>query len=135
MAPERDFGEAVAWVRQQVEFDRNLAAHQIPGPWRWWPMRGQRSFVGHEDDDAHGVPRVADCSGEHPTAWHIALHDPLDVTADCDAKLAILDLHEEQSAKAGENAMEEDRTWTLGRAVRLLASGYQFRDGYAEHWG
>lgn len=61
-------------------------------------------------------------------------HEMQLMVARCEAELAILDLYEEQSAKAGENAMEEDRTWTLGRAVRLLGSGYRSRPGYREEW-
>lgn len=65
---------------------------------------------------------------------HIIRHDPRNVVADCEAKLAILDLYEKQAARAGENAMEEDRTWILDPVVRLLGAGYKHRPGYREEW-
>jgi hypothetical protein len=48
------------------------------------------------------------------------------------AELAILGLCERQAAKSGENAMEEDRAWTLDPVVRLLAFGYRRREGCPE---
>jgi hypothetical protein len=54
--------------------------------------------------------------------------------ADLEAKLAILGLYEEQTAKAGKNAMEEDRAWVLAPVVALLASGYRHREGYPERF-
>jgi Family of unknown function (DUF6221) len=54
--------------------------------------------------------------------------------ARCEAELAILDLYEQQAAKASENAMEEDRAWTLWPVIALLGSGYRHRAGYREEW-
>lgn len=53
---------------------------------------------------------------------------------DCEARQAILGLYEKQSAKAGENAMEEDRAWTLWPVVCLLSSAYRHRHGYRQEW-
>ena len=65
---------------------------------------------------------------------HIIRHDPRNEVARCEAELAILDLYEQQAAKASENAMQEDRAWTLWPVISLLASGYKFRPGYRQEW-
>ena len=41
---------------------------------------------------------------------------------------------ERQEAKASENAMQEDRAWTLWPVVALLGYGYRHRPGYREEW-
>lgn len=54
--------------------------------------------------------------------------------AQLEADLAVLDLYEKQAAKEFDNAMEEDRVWTLAPVIRLLGSGYRHRPGYREEW-
>ena len=87
--------------------------------------------------------------GALPTvmADHIALNDPQDVIARCEAELAILDgcddqeswLEDAREGEPGDPALSLE--WREGyvaglRQVReLVASGYKHRPGYAEHWG
>ena len=82
-------------------------------------------------DDDLPVALVADGRREFD---HIIRHDPRNVVADCEAKLAILGRYARQAAKYGENCMEEDRIWVLEPVVRLLASGYRHREGFKEEW-
>lgn len=67
--------------------------------------------------------------------------------ADCEAKLAILDLLEDQLERDprendgysegrddGEIKRDEALADFAGDVLSLLAQGYRHRDGYAEHW-
>jgi hypothetical protein len=65
---------------------------------------------------------------------HRDYYEAQERVARLEADLAILDLYEKQAAKEFDNAMEEDRTWTLSPVVRLLGHGYRFRSGYREAW-
>ena len=147
--------QAVAWLRQQIEGDKAAAEVATPGPWE---------FEGDDptDDELYSVH-----DGEHgdligqTVAWtrdrqvangqHMARHDPQDVIADCEAKLAILDAHgvdytgEYGQAIPGEcltcitnrdpypESWEGD-TWPCP-TLQLLARACRHREGYAEHWG
>jgi hypothetical protein len=83
---------------------------------------------GTESDAWYGTWAM----GDSRLTRFIAANDPQAVIARCEAELAILDLYEQQVAKASENAMEEDRAWTLAPVIALLASGYRHRKGYRE---
>ncbi|OLT24376.1 hypothetical protein BJF79_13620 [Actinomadura sp. CNU-125] len=78
------------------------------------------------------------------TAAHIALHDPQDVIADADAKLAILDEHATTKTYAvGEDMRRvridvcetcRNKRGVPCATVRLLAQGYRHRDGWRKEW-
>jgi hypothetical protein len=67
--------------------------------------------------------------GAHAVAAHIALNDPRDVIARCEAELGILDLHDIWKADAGIAAE------VTADAVRHLAGGYRHQPGWERHWG
>ena len=65
---------------------------------------------------------------------HVIRHDPRNVVADCEAKLAILDEHGDEHM-CFKNS-HDGNTWAGYdgdcKIVRLLASGYRHRPGYRE---
>lgn len=69
---------------------------------------------------------------------HIIRHDPQDVIADCKAKLALIDEFTVRDCDTGlmlgPSTPRQHEWGGLRLAVRLLASGYRHREGYAEHW-
>jgi hypothetical protein len=125
----------VAWLRHQIEGDKAAAEAAAPGPW------------AHDgDDDVYTVHHgehgdlvggtVAWARGgerESATGTHIALHDPLDVIADCEMKLAWLAEHD------GVHRCDwgEHRGGEFGpcQDALRLATAYRHRPGYAHHWG
>lgn len=92
---------------------------------------------------------IADAETPELATW-IAQHDPQDVIARCEAELAILDAHAFDtlekfgtegparcticlSDREGYEEQWEGDPWPC-QTVRLVASGYKHREGYAEHW-
>jgi hypothetical protein len=149
--------DLIIWLRNEISYDRDAASITGHGgfePQRWdtkppgvvnpGGIRNGETWVPlYAYDRGLGDPPGADEPGEAPVAvvrnWrrefgHVIRHDPRNVIADCEAKLAILSLYEKQAAKESENAMEEDRTWALAPVVRHLGHGYRHRDGYREEW-
>lgn len=163
-----DGEDPVAWLRAQVEARLALAREaSAPADGHWW-----RRWVdaGHFDDgrpepvgplwsgepvldadgDVYGGAEIVVYDEGRPSDvqfGHIALNDPQDVIARCEAELAILDLHDQTRAIAvaaqlphGElriqDYMDAQRELcALVEAVRLLAGGYRHWPGYAEVWG
>jgi hypothetical protein len=131
-----------AWLRAQVEADKAaaLAVRDNSAPWegRWQPRgtHGLETYNGWPL--AIAGPRFGDF--RPGVLEHIAIHDPRDVIADCDAKLAVLDLCERvirDDAEDHDDCGAAD-SWTgfaVARlTVQLLASGYRHRDGWQEEW-
>ena len=126
--------DPAAWLRATIEADlalaRRLAARWVAPPDHpragepVWPSPSTERLGVYRSDDP-------DVSGALDL---IRMCSPAYVIARCEAELAILDLYEQQAAKAAENAMQEDRAWTLWPVIVLLAEGYRHRDGYAERW-
>lgn len=50
------------------------------------------------------------------------------------AKRRIIDRYEQQAARASENAMEEDRAWTLEPVLLDLALPYASHPDYQQDW-
>jgi hypothetical protein len=132
--------EAVKWLREQVEGDRAAAVAACDGnmetaAWRLRDHPGDSAFVRDGLGDTvvydEGLPLEAE-------AVHIALHDPRDVIADCEAKLAILDEHgpyemgDEVYCRICGDCPQVDYPCPT---VHLLAAGFRHRDGYRQHWG
>ena len=145
-----DEGKDVAWLRQVIEGDKAAAEAATPGPW---------AFEGDDptDDDLYSVHE-----GEHgdlvgqtvaftrdrqvENGEHMARQNPLNVIADCEAKLAILAEHAQWGAGG---PCKRCADWSTGgvfdiqgvlclwpcQTVRSLASAYRHREGYADHWG
>ena len=135
----------VPWLRAQVEADkaaasaagRRIRVHQ-PEPWY------------EADDNRFEWPE---------DAAHIAIHDPRDTIARCEAELAVLDAHyilwrhdtteeyEEFSVVSIGGANQDHGCVTCHyygrggvkgygycRTVRVLGWGYRFGGGYREAW-
>ena len=68
---------------------------------------------------------------------HIIRHDPQDVVADCEAKLALLDEHGGEHMCFSNSRDGNTWDWWIGdcRVMTAVASAYRYREGYAEHWG
>ena len=122
--------DPAAWLRAQVV--ARLAAAKLAaregGKWTQDGVNtGNISSLGGQVVYDEGSP-------DEYQAAHIALNDPQDVIARCEAELAILDEH-----GPSEVAPDACRRCKGGlafpcRTVRLLASGYRHRPGYAEAW-
>jgi hypothetical protein len=121
-----------AWLRQRIQARLALARGTIElgnaAEWQELSSGVLLTGDGTEADHWHGMWAM----GDSTLTRLMEANDPRDTIARCEAELAILDLYEEQSAKAGENAMQEDRAWTLASAVRLLGSAYKHQPGYRE---
>ena len=140
--------ELAAWLRAAILARLELAREASPKTdGHWWRRTDERGEpVSHlwagealRDEDGNVW------SGEYVVVYdegapgeaqfdHMAANDPRDTIARCEAELAILDLYEQQAAKWYENAMQEDRAWTLWPVIALLAGGYRYRPGYREEW-
>lgn len=154
-----DLTEMVAWLGGQIELDKSAALNATPGGW------GADIPSTAEDSDPYPTSisslngaKVVSSTGPGSAvsiddALHIARHDPQNVIADCDAKLAIIDNYAdtthirdeaaERIRAAGDHPAAEDLdTWDRAQReipvmehwVRLLAQGYRHRDGYREEW-
>jgi Family of unknown function (DUF6221)/Nudix N-terminal len=132
--------ELVPWLRAEIEADKRAASPKIirerwvldPEPW-------EAHATGIVNERGAGI---AACVGDY-AALHIVRHGPLDVIADCEAKLAVLDLHcgepLETDLPDGDYRVRQvctrcdDGYWPC-RTVRLIGYAYRLRDGYREAW-
>lgn len=126
--------EIADFLRARIAERRAIAEAASPGPWH----------ANEEADEvvaADGIT-VADgfaLSGRQlrATVQHIAANDPVDLIADCDAKLAVVNLMDE-TLKYAKGDTEVDHYGTLGNAedvLRRLArpfAGHPDRKG--EEW-
>lgn len=135
-----------AWLRAQVEADAAVARLAVREGGTWTqddPLR----YCGAISSLGGPVTYDEGCPDEHQAA-HIALHDPRDVLADCEAKLAILDLCEAmlpvgdeckdehyQDGRDDDEIMRDEAVAELAEDIlSLMADGYKHRDGWADHW-
>ncbi len=132
--------EMTAWLRAQVEADK-AAAEAAPGA--HWRGDGEGCWAITEngrEDLVLGSAWAGSYEAGVATVAHAVLHDPRDVIADCDAKLAALDLCERVIRDDAEDHDDcgAAGSWTglaVARlAVQLLASGYRHRDGWQGEW-
>jgi uncharacterized protein DUF6221 len=65
---------------------------------------------------------------------HAQNHNPARVLREVESKRRIVGRYQEQVARQHENAMEEDRAWTLEPVLRDLASVYADHPDYDESW-
>jgi hypothetical protein len=141
-------GEMTAWLRAQVEADKaaaRAAGDGRAGDYRWRELDPDSlpGLVGTDTGDVvtfnNGTAAYA-VSPSPGQAAHVAVHDPRDVIADCDAKLDALDLCERVIRDDAEElgGCGAAASWTglaVARlTVQMLASGYRHRDGWQEEW-
>lgn len=140
--------ERIAWLRATIEDDLAAAVKATAGPWSYNPgkiwLDGEafetfdrskgEEFVGHGGPSPYRGCVAATGPAGHPQsmadAMHIALHDPRDVIADCEAKLAIIRLLEPQlKSLAAQHGYTKAAT-----TIMLMAQGYQHRPGFPAEW-
>lgn len=144
--------DMLSWLRRQIEARKALAESASPWPWS--------ANAEHDEVLAVDGERVADgfaLSGNQlrNTVDHIVFNDPRQIIADCEAQLALIDLHGTTVKKGGPAVFsdEDGRQLTSGHevtcsvcgwvsddptsgceTVRLLALPYADVDGYREEW-
>jgi hypothetical protein len=131
--------EMIAWLREQIEGDKAAAGTATPGPWApdkpWLADVVVSGLLGPVADCAVGTGYRAQSLED---ARHIARHDPNEVIADCDAKLALLESHYDYRGVCPRCFDWENKPVQRERfpceVIRLLAQGYQHRDGYRDEW-
>lgn len=147
--------ELTTWLRTQIEQRKATAQKATEGPWSktleswadgdaWAITRPRRP--GEEEYPTYEVVGSAWMRGgvwEEADADHIALNDPQDVIARCEAELALLDLHALEWRERPERVIGESDDPFCGEcsgephpcaSVRLVASGYQRWPGFKEQW-
>jgi hypothetical protein len=141
--------EAVGWLRQVIEGDLAEAKGLLSKDWgdRAWAVTacsdtgsGYCLCIVHQGEyklpgeaQAPPIRYIADAESPELAAW-IAKHDLRSAIARCEAELAILDEHAE-GWQIGDPLRDcQWETWPC-RTLRLVASGYRHREGYAQHWG
>lgn len=134
-------GDRVAWLREQVQarLETAKAAAGDSGP-SWHCGTGYGA--GMIEADGGEIVVYDEGRPSEDEAAHIALNDPRDVTARCEAELAILDAcmpdnSTEAALERGDISTEEYVTEEIAgaRIVRLLARAYRHREGWEDHWG
>jgi hypothetical protein len=146
LVPEVSAGEMTAWLRAQAEADKAAAKAATPGEWA--ALDGGVMSI---EDEGQWPVSVAQSRRDREDRVHIAIHDPRDVIADCDAKLRLLGLHEPVEGVGGGTECEacgpnngsppgliavirDDDGFRPCATVLVLASGYRHRDGWQEGW-
>lgn len=135
--------QAVAWLRQQIKADRAAATEAADGDSGNWFMGDKWNVYRAEDENRYDL----DCPDEQnalvcwgnvkPQSEHIAIHDPRDVLARCDADLAIVDLCARVIREDEGQEYWSDGWAGLGVARVVLggiAAAYRHRPGYGDHW-
>jgi hypothetical protein len=114
--------EIADFLRARYQERRAIAEAASPGPWH---ADGGTVYATHPTDEVVDYSESAD---------HIAANDPVDVIADCDAKVALIELAERTLAFA-EGDSEVDHYGALSLAdetLHLLARPF---DGHPDHKG
>jgi hypothetical protein len=139
--------EMVVWLRTQIEARKATAEAATDGPWIVVTNPEDRdsiTILGGPEGREHVFydPLGVDEAGRDFA--HVALNDPRDTIARCEAELAILDLHSDKHEcrtclrQMDTEDHEGDRIEYLAMepspcpSLRLLASGYRNRDGWKD---
>jgi hypothetical protein len=143
--------DLVAWLREQVTARLKIAQDAAEAAyssgdgdtsWRFnYQGRPVARIIGAPWESSYGDgiwncdDPLDDCdemrlAGTY-TGEHIALNDPQDVIARCEAELAILD-ECDLLLKVGIAFPDEAGPESAAKIVRLIGSGYRHRDGYRE---
>jgi hypothetical protein len=122
------------FLRARYAERRAIAEAASPGPWH----------VNAEADEVLAEDGITVCDGFalsgrqlRATTEHIAAHDPEDVLADLDAKLAIVTAYETAAAFYNDPAnrhLPAGEAHGLRTALRLLAVPFAQHPDYQEDW-
>ncbi len=143
----------LSWLRSQI-LARKTAAEDLDGAaWGVLDYVSERSDGGGdervmlfdvaEDAELFSITIGATAANEDHLR-HIALNDPQDTIARCEAELALLADHSDFDFPANDDDGPGGYSWTARcdgcgqptpcRTVRLLASGYRRRPGWLPEW-
>ncbi|MFI7691765.1 DUF6221 family protein [Nonomuraea sp. NPDC049655] len=134
--------DLLSWLRSVIEGDKAVAEALPHGPWR--VEMSERRYP-QQISNAQAILIAETTTGpEHEPviANYIALHDPRDTIARCDAELAILDQVLPEVRRVAIRLAEEfggmwpDDMLTSSETLLLttLASGYRHREGFNPAW-
>lgn len=134
-----DGEDPVAWLRAQVEARKALAeaATQVP-----WEPEGDDLTDDEVWIDVDGEQwRHVICRGpqSHENMLHVALNDPRDVIARCEAELAILDEHGPDDTFGPDDVCccacgDRPQVPFPCRTVRVLLGAYKHQPGFKAEW-
>lgn len=143
--------DMLSWLRAVVEGDKAAAEATSATPHRKaetasadhaaWSYSGESGVVmcgcGVFEGVASGNCGCCwpDAEGREVDLAHIALHDPRDTIARCEAELALLDDHAEATAHYAKHLeAPAGEVYGLWVAIKRLLSGYQHREGFNPDW-
>lgn len=132
--------EAIKWLREQVTQRLETAREACHGNDGRWVGREETRYGphGHLRDSEGEVVVYDEGSPSDAEFEHIALNDPQDVIARCEAELAIVTRCEAIRADPERglwpDVTRRERTHASA-TLHDIAASYRHRDGYAEHWG
>lgn len=140
--------DLLLWLRATIEGDKAAAEKVRAEVWTayeepWEKGESAMIKVGESGRDGYSCGCCTTGSLDPDRAAHMAIHDPRDTIARCEADLALLDEHavddtgfgkycrvcSEYSTKPGEGG-ELEPAGAPCRTVRILACGYKNRAGY-----
>lgn len=132
--------ELAAWLRGAIEERKAKAIAADERHWETGDMTGDVSLAGPSGGYVAVGAYGNDLDPE--VGEHIAANDPRDTIAQCEADLALLDLHCVRHGTGGSwdtdppaLCNEEGQLYPC-ETVAIIAWGYRHRDGYrAEEWG
>lgn len=146
--------DLLSWLRSTIEGDKAAAELAASGEHNGVAFTGHWTFT-HGDDvvyqDGRRIPggegivsRSCDCCGPASAGHaedlaHIALHDPRDTIARCEAELALLDefipiVEELDYIAYSEGLGSLPYGEPQRRLLKTLASGYRHRPGFNPDW-
>lgn len=127
--------DMLSWTRQQIEARKALAESASPSPWS--------ANAEHDEVLAVDGERVADgfaLSGNQlrNTVDHIVFNNPRQIIADCEADLAVLELHDDLhdcvTPTSSQVFPAGDHDEIPCPALQWLAFRYRHRPGYRPEW-
>ncbi|TYB69714.1 hypothetical protein FXF51_06010 [Nonomuraea sp. PA05] len=95
--------EMLSWLKATIEGDKALAEENLGEVWAAADDRDEGFFIEIEDAGAFGKACGCCITGTlcEVEAKHVALHDPRDTIARCEAELSVLDLFEKHGYALG----------------------------------
>ena len=144
-----DRKDLAAWLRLAILVRRDVAMKATPGPWEFEgdDATDDELFTVHDGEhgDLIGQPVAFTRGRQVANGQHMAMNDPRDVIARCEAELAIMDEHAPEwiDYRDGDGIERASRECIACeppgtpdnypcRTVILLASGYRHWPGYRE---
>lgn len=126
--------DMLSWLRKVIEGDRAVAEENLGEVWTAVDDRDEGFFI--EIEDAGSLGKACGCcitgTLAEVEAKHIALHDPRDTIARCEAELELLDRCERVIANP--EAYDETAEELAEDVIRRFASGYRHREGFNPDW-